>query len=151
MKGKEHEIINILLLPPVLTIIPAEGTFPFSIGYIIGTFFISPDIDIPHSRSSKRWNILKIFWYPLWMVVGHRGVLHIPIVGTFVKLIYLLLIFFPIYNLLESLFPVGLYIKHIDEIKLFYFTLGIIIADILHILLDVMESKVKRLVRKLFF
>jgi len=64
MKGRNHELLNIILLPPILLIVPERYLFQFALGYMFGTFFLSPDIDIGYSRVSRRWGPLKIIWLP---------------------------------------------------------------------------------------
>jgi uncharacterized metal-binding protein len=60
--GKTHDLINLVALPPIVYYLsPADFIF-FIGGYLAGTFFLSPDLDIYHSKPVKRWKFLKFIW-----------------------------------------------------------------------------------------
>lgn len=149
--GKSHDMVNLLLLPLSLYFIPKEFYLPFSLGYIVGTFFLSPDIDLKHSKPSKRWKYLKVLWLPYQKRSKHRGTSHIPIVGTFMRLIYLNLVVLFFYFVLVGIFSYmspelsrimlsidleGFFQYLAKSESSFYFLLGLIISEILHVLLD---------------
>ncbi len=148
MKGKTHEIVNIIFLPPLVYISPEEARVSIAVGYIVGTFFLSPDIDIHYSRSSKRWGLLRIIWFPLWMLTKHRGILHKPLVGTVIKLSYILSVFLLLFYIIEGLFGINMKISEItiSAEQILYFLVGITLADLLHILCDYIYTKLKRLI-----
>ncbi|MFZ8787486.1 DUF2227 family putative metal-binding protein [Thermocrinis sp.] len=47
--GKTHELINLLVLPGFLYFLPKEFYLSFSVGYLLDTFLLSPDLDLKHS------------------------------------------------------------------------------------------------------
>ncbi|MEL4304673.1 DUF2227 family putative metal-binding protein [Methanococcoides sp. LMO-2] len=52
----------------------------FSMSYLFGTFFLSPDLDI-ESTPYKRWGVLRFIWWPYKVIFKHRGISHNPILG----------------------------------------------------------------------
>jgi len=158
--GKTHDFINLLLMPIPLYFTPKEFYLPFVLGYLIGTFFLSPDLDLRHSRPSKRWKKLKFLWLPYHKKAKHRGVSHIPVVGTFVRLLYLniliILLYFIAIGVLSYLAPelskrlasvnlLEVYESLIESQGVFYFVLGLIVSELFHIALDFFTSFIKRL------
>ena len=58
-------------------------------GSLAGFLWLSPDVDLPHSRPSRRWGPLKAIWAPLQATTQHRGITHVPVVGALVMMAYL--------------------------------------------------------------
>ena len=151
--GKSHDMLNMLLLPVPLYFIPKEFYLPFTLGYIIGTFFLSPDLDLRHSKPSKRWGYLRALWIPYQKKSKHRGISHIPILGTIIRLFYLNVIVFILYfvilgiltqiNLDKVILSFDL-VEFLEKLASssasFYFLLGLFISEMLHVLLDVVFS-----------
>jgi uncharacterized metal-binding protein len=79
MKGLFHELFSfVLLILLILTLfysnVQGYNITHFSIGWVIGTLYLSPDLDADYSRSLKRIGNLKyLFWF-----TRHRGTLHNP-------------------------------------------------------------------------
>lgn len=95
--GRTHDRITFVCLVPVvvlgllisrdffLTLILA-ATFVFS-GLMFG-----PDLDI-HSVQYNRWGCFKPLWLPYRKMLRHRSIFsHGPVIGTVLRLIYLLTI-----------------------------------------------------------
>jgi uncharacterized metal-binding protein len=158
--GRTHELINLLALPGFLYFLPKEFYLPFSIGYVLGTFLLSPDLDLRHSKPSKRWKALKILWRPYQKKSKHRGISHIPILGTLTRLLYIFLLITALYYLLyfllshywqESTQKISQLNPLIFAEKLaykewtFYALLGLIASEIIHISLDLLWSFWKRI------
>jgi uncharacterized metal-binding protein len=101
--GRTHELINLLALPGFLYFLPKEFYLSFSVGYVLGTFLLSPDLDLKHSKPSKRWKALKILWRPYQKKSKHRGISHIPLLGTLTRLLYIFLLITALYYLLYFL------------------------------------------------
>jgi uncharacterized metal-binding protein len=80
MKGISHELFNFVLLffliPTLLYFnIQVHNIMYFSFGWVIGTLYLSPDLDADYSRPLNRIGDLKyLFWF-----TKHRGTLHNPI------------------------------------------------------------------------
>ena len=65
-------------------------------GVIMGTIWLSPDLDLYHSLPSKRWGPLKFIWKTYASQMKHRGLSHRFIIGTLHRIWYLLCRFFRI-------------------------------------------------------
>ncbi|MFN3975713.1 MAG: DUF2227 family putative metal-binding protein [Aquificaceae bacterium] len=158
--GKSHDYINLLALPVCLYYTPKEFYIPFTLGYVLGTFFLSPDLDLPQSKPSKRWRKLKLVWRPYQSFSKHRGFSHIPLLGTLLRLSYLFLVFILLYFVLLGL--TSKYAPHIKDLLLafdpfnllsnlakredaFYFALGVVISEAFHVALDILSTLMKKL------
>lgn len=93
MSGVDHEIrstiVVALLAGGVVASVGQEEGLAFLAGGLLGTFFLSPDIDLPYSRPSKRWGALSFLWAPYRWLHPHRGLSHSYIYGPFSRLFYL--------------------------------------------------------------
>ncbi|MEN3027751.1 MAG: DUF2227 family putative metal-binding protein [Aquificaceae bacterium] len=153
--GKGHDFANLLALPLCLYYMPREFYLPFTAGYLVGTFLLSPDLDLPHSKPSKRWRAFRLFWRPYQHLSKHRGLSHIPLLGTFVRLGYFTLLFLFLYFVLLGIFQ--RYASGLKELLLlfdpfdflsslaekewvFYFALGVIVSELFHVALDLLTS-----------
>lgn len=159
--GRTHDIINLLVLPPAVYYLQPSDFIGFTSGYIIGTFFLTPDNDIYLSKPNKRWSILKVIWYPYTKIFKHRGVSHIPIYGTLFKIVYLATVFFIILTIIkfglnyfypEKNFLGSFEINNLKSIIINPFTvsffIGIILAEIVHIFTDIIYSTFKKVLPK---
>lgn len=108
--------------------------FAFSAGYYIGTTFITPDLDTD-SRAMKKWGKLKIFWLPYKWIFRHRQSSHDIIYGAVVRILYISLIILSMYYLLFKSLPPD---TMISSAYVFIFLIGLIIANVLHVILDIM-------------
>ncbi len=123
-------------------------------GLLISTLVLSPDMDLFTSKSMEDWGILRIFWWPYAKLVKHRDRLHIPVLGTTVRWLYVL----ALGGLLVLLFRfwfrrIGLqvefnvdwdtqdYIWNLLYVADVY--LGAVIADTIHYVLDVVTHGLK--------
>jgi uncharacterized metal-binding protein len=158
--GRTHELINLLALPGFLYFLPKEFYLPFGLGYVLGTFLLSPDLDLKHSKPSKRWKALKILWRPYQKKSKHRGISHIPILGTFTRLSYIFLLITVLYYLLyfllssdwqestqkiSQLNPLILAEKLAYKKWTFYALSGLIASELTHISLDLLWSFWRRI------
>lgn len=96
--GKTHIKINwiVLVLINVLIIafsqdISINNFILFNIIFILTSYYISPDLDI-NSSVYKRWNILKVIWWPYREIMKHRQMSHSFIWGPISILVYLTII-----------------------------------------------------------
>ncbi len=159
--GKTHELVNLTMLPAFLYFLPAEFYLPFCAGYIVGTFFLSPDIDLPHSRPSRRWGFLRCFWIPYQSLSSHRGLSHVPVIGSLIRLVYLAVVSILLYFILLGALSLidkelgGLFINFISvdflenifrSEKALYAVLGVVCADIAHVIVDIAWSLFRRFI-----
>ena len=160
--GKTHEFFNIVLLPPVLTVLKPEEIISFTVGYLFSTFLLSPDLDLPQSKPSQRWGALKILWSPYQSLIPHRNVIsHFPVISSLIRLIYLVLplslAIFIIFKVIDEVFfegaltiwwlntPVNENLLTLLKIYAFNFTYGVIVSDTIHIGLDILSTSYKNL------
>jgi len=157
--GRTHDAVNLVALPVFLYFLPKEFYIPFGAGYIVGTFLLSPDLDLKNSRPSKRWGQLRCLWLPYQSFSRHRGLSHVPVVGSILRLLYITFIVLFLYFVLLGIVSIldkslAIYVAGFDPFgvmnKLFrseealFFVLGIITADIIHIVIDGIWSLLKR-------
>ncbi len=158
--GRTHDLINLVALPGFLYYLPKELYLPFGAGYLVGTFLLSPDVDLPNSKPTRRWSFLRCVWYPYQSLSQHRGISHVPVIGSLLRLLYLILLIIFLYFVLIGMVSVldrslALALtgfnpfSYLNELfrseESLYFVAGIVCADIVHIVLDGISSMVKRL------
>ena len=148
--GKNHNKINITVLIVLLSgffalfkrydvdlfaeYINFQSVLIFSIFYLFGTFFLSPDLDI-QSAPYKRWGPFKFLWWPYKVLFKHRGLSHHPVFGPLTIISNFSLIFVPLMVLAGfefELVPVELIVP---------FMIGILTSIELHILADMVVSE----------
>ncbi|WP_029519976.1 metal-binding protein [Persephonella sp. IF05-L8] len=156
--GRTHDLINLSVLPVAVYYLRPENAPSFIAGYFIGTFFLSPDNDIFHSKPNKRWKILRFIWYPYTKLFSHRGISHLPVLGILTKLIYLVIVFslisaiilIPLYFYKPDLIPeidtnpqsLKEYLLHPFTVSFFF---GLILSEIVHVITDIIYSAIKKL------
>jgi uncharacterized metal-binding protein len=110
---------------------------------------LSPDLDLRHNRSRRRWGPLGFLWIPYTKIFKHRGVSHSLIFGTLTRLGYL--------GLIALLIALGLSYFNVwaipfdalrtfsIDLKLFSLLLaGLWLPNILHTLTDHVHSALRR-------
>ncbi len=127
-------VISVLLFKLQVVIPDMKLFLALGIGFYIGTDFITPDLDI-ESTAIKRWGRLKVLWLPYKWLFKHGQSSHNILYGAIVRVMYFSIIILGVYYLLfRSLPPETM----ISSIYVFIFLIGIIIANALHIILDVL-------------
>lgn len=95
--GKTHDKITILVLPILIVILflmhlELGIILLISTSYLFASYMFNGDLDI-YSRPYRRWSILRFIWKPYQHTFSHRSVFtHGLIIGTIIRLIYLLVI-----------------------------------------------------------
>ncbi len=102
-------------------------------GFFVGTEFITPDLDI-ESKAIKRWGIFRVIWIPYKILFKHGKSSHNIVYGAVVRLLYIGLIILGVYYLLFRAIPFNTIFLPIDYVLIFI--TGIIIANALHVILD---------------
>ncbi len=158
--GRTHDLANLLALPGFLYFLPKELYVPFSLGYLVGTFLLSPDLDLPNSKPTRRWGLLRCLWLPYQSISRHRGLSHVPFMGSFLRLLYftglLLFLYFVLIGVVSVLdMGAALFLAAFNPFeflrdilrseKSLYFVAGILCADIVHIVLDGASSLLRKL------
>ena len=146
--GKTHDRVNIAstVMAGVVGIKMGFGVYDvlaFSLGSLVATFWFSPDLDLSYSKPVKRWGKLSFIWLPYSLLIPHRGISHVPVVGILTRFGYIFVIFATLWFLLTgNLYNLELLPSKLKPSLLFNnpyilpFLLGILFADTLHILLD---------------
>lgn len=164
--GKTHEVLNIVFLPPALTILQPDEIISFTLGYIFSTYYLSPDLDLPQSRASQRWGKLKVIWLPYQSFIPHRNIIsHFPVISSLIRLAYILLpsflTIYIIFKVIDEVFFEGaltewwenspINITTVDTLKLIStnFIYGVIVSDTIHILLDWLSTSYKKSIGKM--
>ncbi len=160
--GRTHDFVNLIALPACLYYVPKEFFIPFTMGYLFGTFFLSPDLDLPSSKPSKRWKKLKFIWRPYQLLSRHRGLSHVPLIGSFLRFSYLILFFIFLYfvllgisskylpeieNILLNFDPFEVFSSLAQSEEVFYFALGVIASEIFHVFIDLFVSFIRKKIR----
>ncbi len=127
-------VISVLLFKMQVVITDMKLFLVLGVGFYIGTDFITPDLDI-ESTAIKRWGRLKVIWLPYKWLFKHGQSSHNILYGAIVRVMYFSIIILGVYYLLfRSLPPETM----ISSLYVFIFLTGIIIANALHIILDVL-------------
>lgn len=116
--GRVHNLINIaaysVLAAGVLyavktnmVVVTPVQTLNFTLGFMAGTFLLSPDLDLSEGRvdSKRHWGILGFLWIPYGMIFCHRGLSHTWILGPLTRLAYMAVMIAIIVGLIRSFAP----------------------------------------------
>ncbi len=103
--GRTHDIINystlaiiaggyVFLQTKADLSLPSGSIIGFVSSYLIGTLWITPDLDLAERKEikvhvKKRWGKLGWLWKPYGNIFRHRGVSHTWLLGPITRLIYL--------------------------------------------------------------
>lgn len=157
--GKTHLRIELLLLPVWIAVglvaerykiiaFGWEGIAIFAGAYLFSSLLLSPDLDLRHNRSRRRWGPLGFIWIPYTKIFKHRGVSHSVLLGTLTRLGYLgilgLLIAFVLsyYNIwavsLDSLTAAPLDLKLVAIL-----IAGLWVPNIIHAITDRIHSALR--------
>lgn len=128
---KTHDVIGTVSVIPVSIAalymqLDIENIIILSGGLLIGTYLLSPDLDL-YSRIYVRWGIFRWIWLPYQKIVSHRSwVSHSGPLSSSIRMLYLWLWLFPFWSFLMPYLQIyGLYAM-----------MGIMVADILHVAAD---------------
>lgn len=141
---KTHLRFNLLIALPIFLFflyssfhLQKKYLATFTLVFIYSSYFLTPDADLSYKNrlfSLKGFLTFPFILYSL--IFRHRGISHIPIIGTLTRLLYLfLLISLTIWLLnLKSDSFTATFLTY----KKFFTTgfLAIILADLCHLLLD---------------
>ncbi|MDG4657194.1 metal-binding protein [Ectobacillus antri] len=154
--GKTHTSLNLFALPFLLFLLISYGFTSWGFllwfcgGFIAGTYFLSPDLDT-RSTPYRAWGPLRVLWYPYQVIMPHRSPLtHMPIIGDVLRVLYFVCVSIPIVHVLDTyVYDVNvkeILMRYKSELVIIFF--GIVTASTLHIMVDIMNTKRKRLWKK---
>lgn len=104
--GRTHEAINLTFFSGLaagyayarsqgivaeVDIINPPSVSLFSLSYLVGTFLVTPDLDLAENsvRSKSNWGLLGLLWEPYGALFAHRGLSHTWFVGPLTRLVYM--------------------------------------------------------------
>jgi len=117
--GRRHEAINLAVLGAAVagwywaranghgevleSVAPLAARVAFLFSYAVGTFLVTPDLDLAKRsvRAKSNWGVLGWLWYPYGAVFRHRGISHSWLVGPLTRLLYLLVLALALSELLS--------------------------------------------------
>ena len=79
----------------------------FVLAYLFGTFLLSPDMDLAQSDPMSNWGLFRFLWRPYAHLFKHRGISHMPVVGTLTRVLYLLVMLYMVLAVANGLFNLG--------------------------------------------
>lgn len=150
--GRVHNYINMAVYAALgagavwagregLVTLTQTQTLHFSLGFLAGTFLLSPDLDLSEQgvNSKRNWGFLGPLWVPYGMVFSHRGLSHTWIIGPLTRLAYLAILVFLAVGALRTFWP-GVNLPALpDPIEwkvLLPVTLGYFLSQWLHLIAD---------------
>lgn len=147
--GKTHNIINLsagaLLIVPGMILNPMQvENYCVAGGIALSTFLLSPDLDMDGTEPDKGWGILEKIWNPYSKLFRHRGISHMPIIGTLTRLVYLAVVPFIFSVILGNLDRWGF----VQSRYFWWIVAGIVTGDNLHILSDEIYSRFLKITDK---
>ncbi len=155
-----HTIGNSIVLVGTTAVMASQGWSLADIaavdaGIVVANFVLSPDLDLFNSRSMDDWGWMRIFWWPYAKMVKHRDAMHTPLLGTLVRWLYmavvLSIVIVPIAIILRRM-NFSMTFKGDAEDIVWYLgyvadlLLGATLADTMHYALDLVTTRLKRLV-----
>lgn len=109
----------------------------FCLAFFCGTVLLSPDLDLIDSDPAKSWGIARFIWRPYARLFKHRGVSHMPVVGTLTRIVYLSLILYVLAMVGESLgltLPISMHeLHHFWAPETACVLAGLVGADVIHL------------------
>ena len=159
--GKTHEQASMIMAWGASTILLGMGTPLPDVAALgaglLSTRWLSADLDLSISRPAQRWAFLGFIWEPYQRVAKHRSrKSHSAFISTAIRVGYFLFVGVlgwstatvlafilvgkpPFFNWLEELLAWRLF---------WIWLVGLIVGDVLHILMDVTWSGLKRAKRQ---
>lgn len=71
--------------------IPEPVALAFAGSYLLGTFLVTPDLDLAENRvrAKGRWGLMGLFWVPYGLMFSHRGLSHTWVAGPMTRVAYM--------------------------------------------------------------
>ena len=108
-----------------------------TLGGVLSTFLLSPDLDLSNSTSSADWGILEILFLPYSKSFHHRGISHMPVVGTLTRYLYIVLLLVLVGLVINIVWGVNFSFDPEGILgAIGYIFIGSVFVDSVHYLLD---------------
>lgn len=106
----------------------------FTAAFIYGTFFLHPDLDLARNVRLFSWKgLFTLPFRPYSYLFRHRGISHIPVIGTITRIVWLIIFFGALFYCLDWAFP---NLANWNTSATWFAIGGIATADFFHVLLD---------------
>lgn len=113
--GRTHTAINLTVLAAGSALasaaalpLPGRGDIAaFVVAFVVGTFLITPDLDLANGRvdARKHWGPLGWIWIPFGVMSRHRGLNHTYFIGPLLRVLYLGLVACAAYAAVTGVWP----------------------------------------------
>jgi uncharacterized metal-binding protein len=138
---RTHVTLNLFLgLPLTLAAIKYTvlttpiDTISFVAAFIYGTFFLHPDLDLARqTRLFSLKGLLTLPFRPYSYLFHHRGISHMPLIGTLTRVLWLIVFFGILFSCFDWAYPD---IIPWDAPYVWFGLAGLTVADLFHVLLD---------------
>jgi uncharacterized metal-binding protein len=108
--------------------------FCFAIAFCYGTFLLHPDLDLARNiRLFSLKGILTLPFRPYSYFFRHRGISHLPVIGTLTRVLWLLGCLYFAFFLLDKAIP---HLHFWNQPLVWFGVAGLAVADLLHVFLD---------------
>ena len=155
-----HTVANAAVLVGTSVVMRTQGwswqdVLAVDAGIAVASLVLSPDMDLFNSKSMDDWGLLRVFWWPYSKLAKHRDRLHIPVLGTAVRWLYVAAILLLFTVLFRFWFRrIGLNVSFdfagdtediiYNALYLADVFLGAVLADTTHYILDITTTGIKR-------
>jgi len=149
--GKTHDKITLIITPIIILtsfyvlknirndINYIRDVLIILFSYLFSSFMFNGDLDT-NSRPYNRWFLFKMIWIPYQLLFKHRNIFtHGIIIGTIIRIIYLLIIILPILYFCGYLNLVNDLIKYHKDVMLLII-IGLESGSALHTISDKIKS-----------
>jgi len=123
-----------------------ENGAVFAVAYLFGTFLLSPDLDLKENVSARNWGLFRLFWRPYAALFRHRGVSHVPFLGTLTRILYMAVVVYVIVAAANVLLDMNIRmslrdLRKADWNQALVGLVGVCTPDLLHVLTDLAFKK----------
>ncbi len=98
------------------------------LGILLGSIWLSPDLDMARTLPMRRWGPLRVLWWPYAGLFAHRGVSHHFLLGPLSRVAYASLAVVPVWWLGFDWAGAGWWLAWLGG--------GILLGNWLHLLAD---------------
>lgn len=139
-KGRSHLTLELGTLPlwiaaGILLGVTHHPLMVFTLSYLVSSFLLSPDLDLPQSDAAHRWGPLRILWLPYARAFRHRGLSHSIVWGPLTRVGYLLVLAALIWGISWAIWGVAWRPPHFGR-QLTAAAAGLYAAHLLHVAFD---------------
>lgn len=152
MNGHQHTALTLTVAAVTAPAMFAAGADVLSIARFSGgmliTVLIGPDLDVDEGNISIDYMrrifpplvfVWQVLWFPYAKIMRHRGISHFPVIGTFSRIAYILLIVWGIQAILRQ----PLFVPDLANMGNWIIFGGMAFSDLFHWISDMVSTKIK--------